>query len=111
MATTTQTVTTIANTSKKEELEERADQAAVPYRGLVFPLFLTTLSFQESSTLNATSVSGSHKHQTFGSDLFFSPFLAATLSTFSESEDLVSSRVIATLVVCTQQFSRAAGII
>ncbi|KAF4490356.1 Transcriptional activator UGA3 [Fusarium agapanthi] len=54
----------------------------------VFPLFLTTLSFQESSTLNATSVSESHKHQTFGSDLFFSPFPAATLSTFFESEDL-----------------------
>ncbi|KAI1041947.1 hypothetical protein LB505_009671 [Fusarium chuoi] len=30
MATTTQTVTTIANTSKKEELKERAGQAAVP---------------------------------------------------------------------------------
>ncbi|CCT71326.1 uncharacterized protein FFB20_09533 [Fusarium fujikuroi] len=30
MATTTQTITTIASTSKKEELKERADQAAVP---------------------------------------------------------------------------------
>ncbi|KAG7410806.1 hypothetical protein LZL87_002696 [Fusarium oxysporum] len=37
MATTTQTVTMIANTSKQEELKERADRAAVPYRGPCLP--------------------------------------------------------------------------
>ncbi|EGU80368.1 hypothetical protein FOQG_03725 [Fusarium oxysporum f. sp. raphani 54005] len=37
MATTTQTVTMISNTSKQEELKERADQAAVPYRGPRLP--------------------------------------------------------------------------
>ncbi|KAF4442769.1 cupin 2 domain-containing [Fusarium acutatum] len=88
MATTTQIVTTMANTSNKGELKERADQAAVPYRGPRLPAVPDDLVLPGIFDFECDERLWVPQAPDFGFYLFFSPFLAATLSTFFESGDL-----------------------